>query len=206
MELLAQCFVLLIAGYDSTGNTMHFILYHLAKLPDLQRKAQQEIEDVVGDSEHVTYDHIMNLPYLQQVISETLRMYPSAVLLSRQCSEPTTISAVPFEKGTLMSVPVYRIHHDPEIYPEPVNFDPDRFSPEQKAQRDPLAFLPFGHGPMNCLGMRLAEIELRITMAVLLRRYNFYPGKESPELPLEIECVGLLQSKKKLFVTAERRV
>lgn len=93
MEVLAQSFILLIAGYETTGTTLHFALYFLAKLPEIQQKALEEIEQVVRDSvrnpiptvlkhslqEHITYEHITNMPYLSQVICETLRICPPAL-------------------------------------------------------------------------------------------------------------------------------
>lgn len=92
MEVLAQSFVLLIAGYETTATTLHFALYFLAKFPEVQRKVQDEIEQVVGESvrnplltllnncfqEHVAYEHVTNMPYLSQVIYETLRICPPA--------------------------------------------------------------------------------------------------------------------------------
>ncbi|KAH7673105.1 cytochrome P450 3A4-like protein [Aphelenchoides avenae] len=206
MELIAQSFLLLVAGYETTGNTIHFVLYHLSKLPEIQKRVQEELDRVVGDSEHITYDHIVNLHYLSQVIYETLRMCPPAVQTNRECNEPVTLQGIPFEVGTLMTVPVFAIHYNPEYYPDPEKFDPDRFSPEEKANRDPLTFLPFGYGPRNCVGMRLAEFEIRTTLAVLLRHYNFRAGKTSPDLPLEVESTsGLLKPKQTLYAVAERR-
>ncbi|KAH7699044.1 cytochrome P450 3A24-like protein [Aphelenchoides avenae] len=205
MEVLAQSFILLIAGYETTGTTLHFALYFLAKLPEIQQKALEEIEQVVRDSEHITYEHITNMPYLSQVICETLRICPPALQTNRICNHPITIKGIPFERGTMFTVPIYAMHHDPELYPEPEKFDPDRFLPEEKARRDPLTYMPFGYGPRNCVGMRLAEFEMRITLAVLLRKYRFLPGKTSPDLPLELDSTRMLLSKQPLYVLAEHR-
>ncbi|KAH7719260.1 cyp3a90-like protein [Aphelenchoides avenae] len=208
IELLSQSVGIMSAGYETTGVLLNFALYHIAKLPEIQERLHAEIEEVVGESDHVTYDHITNMHYLNQVICETLRFYPPGYRSGRRCSAPITLKGIPFEKGTVVVLPIYTIHHNPEFYENPEVFDPERFTAEKRAQRDPMTFVPFGYGPRMCLGMRLAEFEARIALSVLLRRYRFHPGKDGPELPLEMSPLtgfGTLKPKHELRVIAERR-
>jgi cytochrome P450 len=205
IEVISQCFLLLLAGYETTASTLHYALFHLAKLPEIQTRVQNEIDEVVGDSEHITYDHLSKLKYTSQVIDETHRICPLP-RINRECTKPITLNGIHFEKGFSFTVPIYAIHHNPKYYPRPDKFDPERFSPEERAKRDPLTYLPFGYGPRNCVGMRLADTEIRIALAILLRKYTFYPAKESPDLPLKIEVNGFVVAPEKpLFLTAERR-
>ncbi|KAH7696147.1 cytochrome P450 3A24-like protein [Aphelenchoides avenae] len=208
LEIIAQSVIFMEAGYDTTGNLLHFALYHVAKLPEIQDKLQAEVDEVIGDSEEVTYEHIINMPYLMQVINETLRICPPVFRSGRRCTAPITLKGIPFEKGTNFIMPVHAMHHNSEFYDNPEVFDPERFSPEEKAKRDPMTFVPFGFGPRICLGMRMVEFGTRIALATLLRRYRFYPAKDGPELPLEVvspKGFGTLKPKRELRVIAERR-
>lgn len=112
------------------------------------------------------------LDYLQL---ETLRKYPPAVVLTREALNGYTISDTKhvIERGTICFIPVYAIHHDPEYYPEPEKFRPERFAPETVSKRDPLKWLPFGVGPRNCIGLRFAMMQIRLSLATLLANFEF---------------------------------
>jgi len=175
-EIVSQCFLFLIAGYETTAVTMTNTAYLLALFPEVQEKCYQEVLDTVGH-EKVTYGHTQNkLPYLDAVIAEALRLFPPAVRFDRQCKEEYELSpGVVIPKGAIISVPVYVIHHDEEHWPEPEKFDPDRFSPEEKAKRNPFTYLPFGYGPRNCVGMRFAQMEMKMILANAISKYKFLP-------------------------------
>ncbi|KAH7718788.1 cytochrome P450 3A24-like protein [Aphelenchoides avenae] len=205
IEVLAMASGLLVAGYETTASTLQFALYQIAHTPEVQERALEEIEEVIGDSEQITYEQIKKLQYLDQVIAETLRLYPPTARLNRLCKEHTTIQGITLEPGTIVTIPVYAVHHDPEHYPEPEKFDPERFTPEEKARRHPLAYLPWGYGPRNCLGMRFADFEMRIALVVLLKKYRFVPVEGSPGLPVEVSTKALTNAVHTLTVRAERR-
>lgn len=180
MELLGQSFVLLTAGYDTTGSTMHFMIYLLALHPDMQDRLRQEVIDVAGEEEEITYEHIAHMPYLEAVMYETLRLFPIIPRAFRECTQSTTVEGIPFAEGEMVGMPIYAMHHDSNYFPEPERFDPERFMPEGRAQWDPDTYMPFGMGPRNCIGKRFAEFEIRVVMAVLLRRFRFHRVENSP--------------------------
>ncbi|KAK0405384.1 hypothetical protein QR680_017960 [Steinernema hermaphroditum] len=202
-EILAQAFLFLLAGYETTATTLHFILYMLAHHTEVQQRCRDEIAEIVGDSE-VAYEHITKLKYIDQVISETLRMFPPTVRTGRECNAPTEIEGIPLEKGTSVIVPIYTIHHDEKHYPNPEIFDPNRFSAEEKAKRDPLTFLPFGFGPRNCIGLRFAQFELRVILVEALRRFAFTPTNTDEKMPPELDTRGLTKPMETLYVNVER--
>ncbi|KAH7711803.1 Cytochrome P450 3A9 [Aphelenchoides avenae] len=185
-ELLAQCITFMAAGYETTGSLLQFSLYHIACLPEVQEQLQKEIDTVLAGSEHVTYEHVINMPYLSQSSSKV--------------QFAGHYQGIPFEKGDLFVMPVYAMHHNATYYPDPEKFDPERLSPDSKASRDPMTYVPFGAGPRTCIGMRLSEFGTHTALAVLLRRYRFKPGTNSPTIPVEVVSKKLLLNQRKTFM------
>ncbi|CAH3190591.1 unnamed protein product [Porites evermanni] len=120
---------------------------------------------------------------LQLYYSLTFHLFLPPISLQRDCNEACTIKGVHIPKGLPIIIPVYPIHHDPDIWPEPDKFDPERFSEAEKAKRHPYAFMPFGYGPRNCVGMRFALLEIKLTVAKLLKKYKL-ESTEKTAVPL----------------------
>lgn len=174
--MTANIFVFFVAGFETTASTMAYCLLELAANLDIQEKMRQEILDAIAEHDgNLTYDIVKNLRYMDQVISETLRKYPVATALSRRCSKTYQLpdSGCIIEKGTNILIPSYAIHHDPQYYPEPDRFDPDRFSEENIKTRPEGIFLPFGDGPRICIGQRFALMEMRANFCRLLPKFEF---------------------------------
>uniref|UniRef100_A0A7E4VU63 Cytochrome P450 n=1 Tax=Panagrellus redivivus TaxID=6233 RepID=A0A7E4VU63_PANRE len=203
-EIVAQMTLFLIAGYETTASTLQFTLYCMANYPEVQEKARAEVLEVFDDKETLTFDDIAKLSYLKQVIYETLRMFPPVPRTMRTCNRPIRVYDIDFEPGCTFSAQIWHVHYDENNYPEPQKFDPERFSPEGKADRDPGAFLPFGGGPRSCIGMRFAEFEMLMTLAHLLRRFRFSPSAvEKFEWPVPLNPVGLTRPAKTLMCRVE---
>uniref|UniRef100_A0A0B7AHN9 Cytochrome P450 n=1 Tax=Arion vulgaris TaxID=1028688 RepID=A0A0B7AHN9_9EUPU len=167
-EIHGQVILFILAGYDTVSTVLSFTLFMLANHPECCQMLQKEIDEKLGN-ESPNYDNVQNLTKLDMCISETMRMYPPGFVLDRVCSDDITIQGIHIPKDMVVSFPVYAIHYDPEIWPEPEKFKPERFNIENKASRHPYAYLPFGHGPRNCIGMRLALLELKIALAFVLK-------------------------------------
>uniref|UniRef100_A0A0K0FVA5 Cytochrome P450 n=1 Tax=Strongyloides venezuelensis TaxID=75913 RepID=A0A0K0FVA5_STRVS len=205
IEVLSQGFLFLLAGYETTASSIHFLLFMLAHHQEYQDRCREEILEVLGEKsiDYIDYDTENKLTYLDQCVKECLRMYPPAGRINRTCVQKTTINGIDFEPGVSISVPIFNLHYDEDIYPEPNIFDPERFSPEQKAGRDPLYYMPFGYGPRNCIGMRYAYLSMKVYLARLLLKYKFKTCPESLPIPLEISARGMTKPIEKLYLKVE---
>ncbi|XP_071507570.1 cytochrome P450 3A6-like [Diadema antillarum] len=183
-EIVAQTLLFFIAGYETTNVTLGFIAYSLATNPEVQDKLIQEVDEVTPDRDSVNYSSIAKMPYLDGVVCETLRMYPPAALTDRVCNETYTLNDVTFPKGVQIFFPIHAIHHDPEYWPNPEVFDPLRYTKENREGRHPFAWMPFGAGPRNCVGMRFALMEIKMAVARVLQKYRFQTSPNS-KVPLK---------------------
>ncbi|XP_047118281.1 probable cytochrome P450 6a14 [Schistocerca piceifrons] len=181
-DVAAQAFVFFIAGFETSSTTMSFALHELAHHPDIQARLQDEIDSVLKQHDgQVTYEAINSMSYLDKVVAETLRLYPPIGGLTRECNAEYKIpdSEVVLDKGISVTIPVYDLHHDPEFYPDPERFDPERFSEEQKAQRHSYVYLPFGEGPRNCIGMRFGLLQTKVGLTNILSNYKAEPCEKT---------------------------
>ncbi|KAH8400941.1 hypothetical protein KR009_001905 [Drosophila setifemur] len=176
-EMAAQAFIFFAAGFDTSASTLAYALYELAKQPELQEKLRLEINVALELHEgEFTYDSMQELRYMELVIAETLRKYPilpQLTRISKQFYAAKGNRHFYIEPGQMVLIPVYGIHHDPKIYPEPHKFKPERFLADQLTQRPTAAWLPFGDGPRNCIGMRFGKMQTTIGLVNLLRRFHF---------------------------------
>lgn len=202
-EVLGNSILFMLVGYDTTSNALTFASYNLATNPECQEKLIEEIDTVLG-KECPNYDNVQKLDYLDRVFCESLRLYPSAARTNRLAESDVVIENYTIPKGTDISFPIYSIHRDPRYWEDPEKFDPDRFTPENKAKRHPYAYLPFGHGPRSCIGMRLAQVEMKFAMAYILQHYRFKTCAET-EIPLTISKAGLLKPENGVKLLLEPR-
>ncbi|ALC42185.1 Cyp6a8, partial [Drosophila busckii] len=176
-ELAAQVFVFFLAGFETSSSTMTYALYELAKNQDIQDTMRAEIENVLQQHENkYSYESIKAMSYVDQVISETLRLYTIVPHLSRNALNDYVVPGHPklvIERGTQVILPACAYHRDEDLYPNPEKFDPERFSPEMVAARDSVEWLPFGDGPRNCIGMRFGQMQTRIGLTQLIRNFKF---------------------------------
>ncbi|XKL69070.1 hypothetical protein PGB90_006839 [Kerria lacca] len=173
--LTAQCLFFYLAGIETSAGTLTFALYELAKHEDIQRKLFNEVEKITNEDEELSYESLQKMTYLEQIINETLRMYPIVPFLNRVCNRDYLLEDnVLIEKGTRIIVPVAGLHHDPQYYENPTEFNPENFSKEAKEQRHRYVYLPFGEGPRMCLGMRMAFTQVKLGLAAIIRNYKVF--------------------------------
>ncbi|XP_050303567.1 probable cytochrome P450 6a23 [Anthonomus grandis grandis] len=195
-ELAAQCFIFFFAGFETSATTITFALFELARNQGIQEKLRTEIH-TIWETYGNSYETLMKMTYLEKVICETLRKYPPVPCTNRIANATYKIpnSKLTLNKGTNVVIPILGIHMDPEYYPEPTKFDPERFSEEAKALRPGCTWLPFGEGPRSCIGSRFGLLESKIAVATII--HNFYISlSDSTKLPLEMDPGTLINSSK----------
>nr|WIM33114.1 putative cytochrome P450 monooxygenase [Megalurothrips usitatus] len=175
--MAAQGFIFFIAGLESTSNTIAYCLSKLAQDPALQDRVAGEVRDVLRQHDgQMTYEALKKMELVNCTALEGLRLWPPVGVLIRKCNETTKVGDVLIEKDMPIFIVSDAMHTDENIFPEPQRFDPDRFSAENRSQRHPYSFLPFGEGPRICIAERFALLEMKLALAVLLRDFTFSTG------------------------------
>uniref|UniRef100_A0A4D5RYD4 Putative cytochrome n=1 Tax=Ixodes scapularis TaxID=6945 RepID=A0A4D5RYD4_IXOSC len=197
-EALAQCVLFFLAGQDTASTLASFTSYILAVNPEVQEKLRKEVDNCFekhGGSP--TYDAISKLSYLNGVISETLRMFPPAPRLERSPMVDYVLgeTGIKVPKDSVIAIPVYSMHHDPEFFPDPHTFNPERFIGENTSSIRPYTYLPFGAGPRNCIGMRFALQTVKTCILHAVHNVEFIRTPRT-KVPLELHPgFGLLNPK-----------
>ncbi|KAH6930969.1 hypothetical protein HPB50_021151 [Hyalomma asiaticum] len=205
-QAMAQCLLFFIAGQETTARVIAYTLYLLAIHPDVQTKLRKEVDDCFAThGDHPDLEAITTLKYLHCVVSESLRMYPPVSRLERVpcCDYTLGKEGVKLKKGDLITVPVYAMHHDPDYFPDPFSFQPDRFSDQNVASIKPYTYLPFGGGPRNCVALRFALQAVKLSLLHTIHNVQVI-RTEKTRVPLEFKNgFGLLTAKDIIVGTAE---
>ena len=211
-EMTSHAFTFFFGGFDSTSTQMCMMAHLLAINPDVQKRLQEEIDDVMKETSGTpTYDAVNNMPYLDAVFNETLRRYTQAGFLDRICTKtfelpPALPGGKPFvaRPGMNIWIPASGIHLDPKYYDEPEKFDPDRYY-QKKVTINDVNNLGFGIGPRACIGNRFAILETKILFFLLLSKFNLKPNEKTC-IPLEYEKgVFAVVAKGGFWLTIESR-
>ncbi|XP_069805535.1 cholesterol 24-hydroxylase-like [Dendropsophus ebraccatus] len=172
IEVMIDNFVtFFIAGQETTATQLAFAVQELARNPEILTKAQAEVDEVIGAKRHIEYEDLPKLRYLSQVLKETLRLYPSLPGTNRFIEDDLIVEGVRIPKNTTVMVSTYITGRMEEFFPDPLTFDPDRFS--RDAPKPYFTYFPFSMGPRSCIGQVFAQMEAKVVMAKLLQRFQF---------------------------------
>lgn len=189
-ELRDNLLTFIVAGHETTALTLGWALYLCAFDPEVQEKLRAEAQSVLK-GETATADHVADLPYCEQVIKETLRLYPPAAFLARTAQEDDELCGREIRRKDTIMLPVYALHRNELLWDNPDAFDPDRFG--EGADYDRFSWLPFGDGPRVCIGSHFAMVEAKIILSTLISRFKFerIAGKDpKPVLVLTLRPEG----------------
>ncbi|MBV1849196.1 cytochrome P450 [Catellatospora tritici] len=166
-EIRDELLTMFFAGHETSATALTWACYELARHPEIADRLRAELVEVLGDREPTMAD-LGRLPYLDQVVKETLRRWAPVFLLDRSPVAPTELGGYAVKPGDILFFSPYVVHLDPEYWPEPHEFRPERFADGAQPGRE--AFLPFGDGPRLCVGNRFAEAEIALVLATLVPR------------------------------------
>ena len=194
VEVVAAITFVMFAGYETTSNALSYTAYLLALNPTIQDNLIREINDYYeANPDSSLYDAAENIEYVNMVLCESLRLFPPTPKTNRECNQTCAVTDdLIIEEGINVSLPIFLIHHNPQYWPNPDKFDPERFNPNNEQSYPTFAYLPFGEGPRNCVGKRLALLVAKMTLITILKDLQF-KGSADTEVPLDLS-VGILTS------------
>ena len=192
---------LLIAGHETTANTLSWLWYLLGQHPDVVTKIEGEVDSVL-DGRSPTITDFPKLIYCNKVIKEAMRLYPSAWSISRRALADDDIGGYHIPEGAVVALSPYTLHRNPEFWPEPEKFDPERFTPAQEAARHRYAYVPFGAGSRKCIGDQFALMESIIILPMILQKFQL---QLVPDHPIAEHALVTLRPKHGILMTATPR-
>lgn len=170
-QLRDELLTIYVAGHETSTFALSWTLYLLGQHPEIYKKAKEEVRQI-EDIENIGFQGVYGLKYLNQILLESMRIYPPAFVFGRKVKRDIEVDLTELKKDDNVIVNVYGVHNDPNIWPNPSVFDPERFTPENIKQRDKNAYIPFGGGPRMCIGNNFAIMEIVMLLAKLLYHFD----------------------------------
>jgi cytochrome P450 family 110 len=167
-----EMYTLMLAGHETTEATMAWVVKRLITHPDVMDRARAEIVSVL-DGKQLDASHVGKLKYVEAVINETMRLDPVIPNFGRTLTRPLKIAGRELPAGVTIAPCIYLVHRRPELWPNPEQFNPDRFL---EGRPSPYTFFPFGGGPRRCLGAAFASYQMKIVIAEILSRVELKPA------------------------------
>jgi cytochrome P450 len=200
-ELLDELMTLIVAGFETSANTLNWVWYLVAKHPDVEAKLIAEAEEHLPNVSALSVDSLTAMQYTQQVLEEALRLYPPVWLFTRRSHELDELDDYDVAPDTDIYLSPFILHRTEHYWSDPERFDPDRFAPTDKPKKD-RPFFPFSLGPRRCLGEYFSFLEMKVHLGLLLPRFRMQLVEEAePELELGIN----LRASKDIFMKPTER-
>jgi len=185
-QIRDEVLTIFLAGYETVANALTWTWYLLSQNPYVETKLHKELDVVLGRGSYATLPTLADFPnlrYTEQVFAESMRLYPPAWAMGRQSTRPITLGPYRIPAGAHFFFSQYILGRTPEYYPDPLRFDPDRFTPENSATRPRFAYFPFGAGSRQCIGESFAWMEGVLTIATIAQRWRMSYLGTTPPIP-----------------------
>ena len=201
-ELLDELMTLIVAGYETSAGTLNWTWYLLARNPDSEQRLLEEAKERIPRSSDVDVQTITDMTFAQQLLEESLRLYPPVWLFTRRADQDDSLTDFDVQAGTDIYLSPYILHRTDEYWPDPNTFDPDRFGPDSSYRKGDRPYFPFSLGPRRCLGEYFSFIEMKIHLGLLVQKFRMnLVTDEPPALDLGIN----LRSQNDIFLRPEIR-
>jgi len=185
-ELLDELITLIVAGFETSANTLNWVWYLLAGHSDVEEKVIAESRKLIPGVSAVSAETLADMVYTQQVLEETLRLYPPVWLFTRRSREDDELDDFDVPEDTDIYLSPFILHRTAEFWPEPERFDPDRFADDTSAKKE-RPYFPFSLGPRRCLGEYFSFLEMKVHLGLLLPRFRMMRvDNEDPGLELAV--------------------
>lgn len=176
-QILDESLILFVAGHETSANALTWCLYLLSKHPEWYEAVSAEVASAPS-----SFQELMQLQITKQVIQETMRIYPPAWIIDRVSVEDDAVMGYRYPGKTFTIQYIYGVHHDPDLWPDPQRFDPERFSQENVKTHVPYSYLPFGGGPRLCIGNQFAMLEMLLVISYIVRHFRIELAGEHPSV------------------------
>jgi cytochrome P450 len=196
-----EVLTLLLAGHETTAQSLTFTLYLLATHPEVERRVLAELDAELGGQAPTVMD-LPSLPYLERVVRESMRLYPPVPSIVRQPTSDDRIDGYRIPEGATVLLSQWVVHRDPRFYDNPLAFDPGRWERRDRSERHGFSYFPFGGGPRRCIGDRFALMEARLVLARLLQAFSF---ETVPETDLSLSPAITLRPEDGLSLRVRER-
>lgn len=187
-DIRDQLMVMIGAGFETTANTLAFALWLISQHPKVREQLHAEVDATLAGRTATPAD-LDGLSYTQHIIHEVMRMYPAGWFFTRVTTTDTTLAGHPLPKGTALLYSAYLLQHQPDLFPDPERFDPDRWAADGADALPRGAHVPFGGGNRKCIGDQFALTEMTLALATVCTRWDLTPD---PEATLHVQVRGTL--------------
>jgi cytochrome P450 len=171
VQMRDEVVTLMLAGHETSATALAWTLYLLAKHPEIEERLAREL-DTVLHGEAASSGDLAAVPYLKQVVQESMRIYPPVWAIARRSHQCEEFGDYEVPADAYVGVVPYALHRHPGFWPDPERFDPDRFQPNRAESRHSYCYLPFAAGPRACIGLGMAMLEIQLVLAQIVQRYR----------------------------------
>jgi cytochrome P450 len=196
-----EAMTIFLAGHETTANALTWTWYLLSQHPEVEAKLHEELDTVIGSRLPTTAD-VPQLPFTEMVLAESMRLYPPAWALGRLATEDYEVGGYIVPTGALVLLSQYVMHRDARYFPDPLRFDPQRWTQDARESRPQFSYFPFGGGTRRCIGEGFAWMEGILLIATLALNWRM---RLAPDHPVELKPVITLRPKHGMRMTLARR-